>query len=130
VYNEKNFKTAHPLTFGLSLVAGMGVTVIMLALGIGVVQADANPSVIGAAIWAGVALMAIGIGGWIAVTRPFAHFDDINQPLEADHGHGHAHVTDQPHIVITSEATHDEHGHPIVIREDHPVQLTSGGSTH
>jgi len=37
-----------------------------------------------------VVLLIIGIGGWLVVVQPWRHFDDINQPLDDGHGHGHA----------------------------------------
>ncbi len=126
MYNEKNFKTSHPFTFGLSMVAGIGVIVMILALGVGVIQPEANSYVIGMAILIGLALLVIGVGGWIGLTRPFAHFDDINQPAESDHGHAHA----PHHAPQLLEPTHDEHGHPIVVASDHPVPTTPGVTQH
>ena len=121
MYNDKNFKTSNPPTFLLSLVAGTGVILIILALALGVIQADANSSVIGMAVAIGVTLMIIGIGGWVFLTRPFSHFDDINQPVEDDHGHAHAPAHDE---------THDEQGHPIVVADDASAIAHHGTPQH
>jgi len=82
-------KTANPTTFGLSMVAGVGFILMMLALGSGVVQGDAaNGQAIGMAFAAGLALFLCGFIGWLAVVQPFKHFDDINIPKEAgNHTH-------------------------------------------
>ncbi len=103
MYNDKNFKTAHPLTFGLSLTAGTGIVLMITALALGVMHvAGENTSALGMIFALGVVLTVIGIGGWLSVTRPFTHFDDINQPVEDDHGHA-AHGDD--HAIVP----HDDH---------------------
>jgi ABC-type nickel/cobalt efflux system permease component RcnA len=101
VYNDKNFKSSHPLTFGLSLTAGGGVILMILALAIGVIQGEAADGRLLSMMFAvGVALFIFGLGGWLAVKRPFTHFDDINKPIEDDH-HGHASHDD--HAIVSAE---------------------------
>jgi hypothetical protein len=79
-----------PLAFGLSLTAGAGLIVMMLALAFGVVQGDAaNGSIIGLTFAGGVVLLILGIGGWLAVVQPFKSFDDINQPQYTGHHEEH-----------------------------------------
>lgn len=118
-------KTSHPLSFGLAFVGGLGVVLMIVALGIGVVQgADANTSLIGVLFVAGLLMMVSGIGAWVAVTQPFAHFDDINVPKYT----GHAHDSHDTHEDTDSEhatereivkVTRDEHGHPIEVLPGH-----------
>lgn len=95
--------TRDPLPFGLSLAAGSGLTLMILALGFGVVQgADANTSIIGFAFIGGLLLLIVGVGGWLAVKRPFSNFDDINEPqYHGHHDHDHVHVHD------ASDEAHD-----------------------
>lgn len=75
-------------TFGLSLSAGFGLILIIVALAISVVIGETAAYLVSGAIAVGLVLMVIGIGGWLIVVQPWRHFDDINQPL--DDGHGHA----------------------------------------
>ncbi|MEO8397321.1 MAG: hypothetical protein ABI700_30270 [Chloroflexota bacterium] len=68
-----------PVPFGLSLTAGAGLILMILALGFGVVQgAAANSTVIGLTFAGGLGLLIIGIVGWLATVQPFKNFDDIN----------------------------------------------------
>jgi len=74
--------TSKPIPFYLSLTAGAGLILMMLALGIGVVQGSAADStVVGVTFAAGIGLLVIGIIGWFAVVQPSRHFDDINEVL-------------------------------------------------
>ena len=82
------------LTLSLSLIAGFGLTVMIIALAWGVVDGNANSDAIGILLVAGGMILVSGIAGWAGVTRPWEHFDDIN---EAQY-HGHAH-----------EEHHDDH---------------------
>ncbi|MBK8026471.1 MAG: hypothetical protein IPK19_35060 [Chloroflexi bacterium] len=79
-----------PIPFGLALTAGAGLVLMLTALGLGVANAEiANGGLIGFLFVAGLLLLITGIGIWTAVVRPFDHFDDINQPKDTGHGHGH-----------------------------------------
>jgi hypothetical protein len=79
-----------PIQFGLSLVAGGGLVLMIVALGVGVVNAEAaNGGLVGTLFIAGLLLLIAGIGAWIGYTRPFAHFDDINEPKYTGHAHDH-----------------------------------------
>ncbi len=117
MYNDKNFKTAHPLTFGLSMVAGIGVILMITALAVGVIQPNANSYVIGMLLVGGLACFVVGVGGWLSVVRPFTHFDDITKPIEDDHGHGHAALP----------ALTDEHGHPIAAVDESAAETHGTG---
>lgn len=81
------------LTVSLALVGGAGITVIVIAFFIGVVDTTANSSVIGLAILAGLLALAGAIIAWFAVVQPHKHFDDINVPLY----HGHDHHAEEHH---------------------------------
>ncbi|NDJ59907.1 MAG: hypothetical protein GYB67_02210 [Chloroflexi bacterium] len=96
--------TNNPLTFGLALAAGTGILLMILALAFGVVGgADADMTLIAILFFLGLALLIGGIAGWLFVVQPFANFDDINQPQDAephdDHG---AHDADH-------DDAHDDH---------------------
>lgn len=118
--NYNNKQTGNPLTFGLSMIAGTGVTLMIIAGGVGVLQGDdANTGAIGVLFAAGLLLLIAGSIAWFGVVQPHKHFDDINQPLEDDHAHGHAHdsaivpVEGEAGAVVTVER--DAHGHPITV---------------
>jgi ABC-type nickel/cobalt efflux system permease component RcnA len=113
-------KTAHPLTFGLSFVASLGVILIIVALGIGVTQGSAaDGNAVNALLVAGFLLMIGGIGAWVGVTQPFNHFDDISQPKYTGHAHhdepGEVHADEKALTAVVTDA----HGHVIETRQSH-----------
>jgi len=78
--------SSKPIPFGLSMTAGAGLVLMILALGFGVVQgAAANSTAVGLTFAAGLGLLIIGVGGWLATVQPFNHFDDINVPQYTGH---------------------------------------------
>jgi hypothetical protein len=79
---------------GIAMIGGLGITLMMLALGIGVVLPDA-PSVIGLVVALGVGLLITSIAGWIIATRPYEHFDDIT--VAQYHGHHHEEESSDSH---------------------------------
>lgn len=86
-------KTSQPMTFGLALLTGGGLIVMMLALAIGVVQgAAANSATIGLVFVLGLALFLGGAGGWVAVTKPHENFDDLTTPHFTGHHHDDHHA--------------------------------------
>jgi amino acid transporter len=110
-----NIKTKHtnnPLTFGLAMTAGIGLVLMIVALGIGVIgQPDANA--IGVLFALGLVLFLLGVGAWVGVTKPYQHFDDINQPKDSGHGHGHgAHDASHAITVTDPNAAAVEPAHP------------------
>ena len=88
--SEKISTNHSPIVWWVSLVAGLGVSFMIVALGVGVGQSagnDNNP--VGMLFAAGLVLFILGVVAWFAVVQPQKHFDDINQPAEDEH-HGHA----------------------------------------
>lgn len=74
---------------GLAFCAGIGLTLMVVALGIGATQGDAaNLATVNITFAAGLVMLVSGIIGWFAIVQPQRHFDDINQPAEDEH-HGH-----------------------------------------
>lgn len=105
--NYNNKQTANPLNFGLAMLAGGGVVLMIIAGGVGVVQgAETSAGAIGVLFAGGLLLMIGGIVAWVVINQPYKHFDDINQPL--DDGHGHAHASHDEHAIVPVEA--DAHG--------------------
>lgn len=87
LFNNK--VTGQPLTFGLAMTAGLGLILMMLALAIGVISGTTvDGRALTVAFVAGLFLLIGGIIGWVIVTEPWKHFDDINQPKDTGHGHG------------------------------------------
>lgn len=107
VYTTKNFRTANPLMFGLAMVTGIGIILMILVLGLGVVEGnEANTQEFGMIFALGLLMTIAGAIAWTAVVRPFKNFDDINQPLEDDH---HAHAHDEHALVVAEDAQVAEH---------------------
>ncbi|MEZ4666809.1 MAG: hypothetical protein R3E39_02615 [Anaerolineae bacterium] len=90
-----------PAVLGMSMIAGLGVILVVTALAVGVIQGtSADGNAIGLLFAVGVGLFVFGAGGWYALTQPQRHFDDINVPL--DDGHGHAAHSDE-HAIVPAE---------------------------
>lgn len=92
------------LVVSLAFIAGAGLTLMVVAAAIGVIQAeDADTRALGLLFAAGLVLLVGGIGAWLAVERPFMHFDDINVPApdehhdEEDHQHTETALIAAPH---------------------------------
>ena len=89
-----------PLTWWLAALAGTGMTLMIVAAAIGVITGQG----VGLLFALGALMLLGGGGAWIGVTRPFEHFDDINQPIDGGHvSHGH----DEAH----EESAHDADAH-------------------
>jgi hypothetical protein len=98
---EKISIVPNPAIWPVSLVAGAGVTLMVLALGIGAVQgAAADSSAIGLAFAGGLVLLVLGSVAWFAIAQPQKHFDDINVPA-ADEHHGHDSHADEHALAVT-----------------------------
>lgn len=92
VTEEPNVEMAGPsrLTqYGLAMVGGVGMTLLILGASIGVIYgaglgADSTHS-LGLALIVGLLLLILAIGFWLGWARPFERFDDINVPAEPEH---------------------------------------------
>jgi hypothetical protein len=85
VATETN-STSHSLVVGLAFIAGAGLILMVTVAAVGAIQGDAaDPNALGVLFALGVILLVGGIGAWLGVVRPFAHFDDINQPAPDEH---------------------------------------------
>jgi hypothetical protein len=89
-----------PIVLAVSLVAGFGLTLMIVVLGIGAVQGGAaDTGAITVGFLLGLVIFALGVIAWFVKVQPQRHFDDINQPAPDDHGHSHddhAHDEGQP----------------------------------
>jgi hypothetical protein len=110
-------------TLSFSLLAGLGIVLMILALAIGVITgnsadttaAASNSSTITILFIAGLLALIAGAAAWIGVTQPFRNFDDINVPADdVAHGHEEAH-SDETAIVVADE-------HALVIAEPETSQ--------
>jgi len=91
-----------PLVIGLAFCAGLGLTIMIVALGLGVINgAEANANTLGMLFASGLVIFIGGVGGWLGVARPFQNFDDINQPAEDDH---HAREAHDEHAIVEHKA--------------------------
>ena len=95
---------------GLAFCAGIGLTLMVIALGIGVTQGDAaNLATVNITFAAGVVLLVTGIVGWFAIVQPQRHFDDINVPAEDNHHTTHS--ADEHALAVTTEHAVTEYKH-------------------
>jgi len=86
------------LQVGLSMIGGSGITIMVVAAAIGVIGAEnANSDQIGLWMALGTAMLIGAIIAWAAVVRPFANFDDINEPQYHGHHHEEDHDSGEEH---------------------------------
>ena len=92
VTNERNHVTTQPskLTlYGLAMVGGAGMTLMILGASIGVIYGAALDAAathqLGLMIVIGLFLLVLAVGFWLGWVRPFERFDDINIPAEPEH---------------------------------------------
>lgn len=99
VTDNRNPRTGNnALTIGFSAIAGLGFFAMMLALATGVIKGEsANSSSIGLLFAAGALLFVAGLAAWLAVVRPWEHFDDINVPKYHGHHHDDDHAAEADH---------------------------------
>lgn len=90
--DERNGNVTQPskLTlYGLAMVGGVGMTMMMLGASIGVIYGTALDAAathsLGLMIVVGLLLLILAIGFWLGWVRPFERFDDINIPAEPEH---------------------------------------------
>jgi hypothetical protein len=102
--NIKTTKTDNPLTFGTALTAGIGLVLMIVALGAGVAGGESSAGAVSLLFLGGLGLLVLGVGAWIAAVRPFEHFDDITQPKDAGYGHGSHDNTHAPELPAGQEA--------------------------
>lgn len=103
---ESTNPTRHPQTFGLALIGGLGIVLMIIALGVGVLQAGADTRVAAVTMVAGVLLLVFSVVGWVVLTKPFQNFDDINVPKYTGHHHDEHHdgQGDEHHDDAASQA--------------------------
>ena len=79
-----------PLNVFLAVVGGIGLTLMSIALGIGVIGAENAPMGLFNALFFGGLVLLIGASiGWFGVSQPHKHFDDINEPQYTGHHNEH-----------------------------------------
>lgn len=76
---------------GLAMIGGLGITLMVLAAGIGVVLPNADSGLAGLVTLVGLGLLITGVGGWVIVVRPYENFDDITIPAPDEHHHDEEH---------------------------------------
>ena len=75
--------------YGLAMVGGLGMTLMIFAVSIGVIYGEmldaSSTHSLGLLIVAGMFLLLLSIVFWLGWLRPFQGFDDINVPAEPEH---------------------------------------------
>lgn len=98
---ERDPQSQNSITLGFSLLAGLGVTLMMVGAAWGVIEGEsADSTTIGLLIIAGALMFISGAGVWMGYTRPWETFDDISQPMY----HGHHHEEEEHAVVLVDEA--------------------------
>lgn len=84
------------ITLSLSMLAGGGVLLMIMALLLGVLN-TVDGAIVTMMLVGGLILLVIAVGVWMGVERPHERYDDINVPLPDEHGHGHDHAHEDEH---------------------------------
>ena len=88
-HTESSEQPSHNTLIGLSMVGGLGITMMIVAATIGVIGGASldsqSTNLIGLTMVAGLLLLIVAIGFWMGLVRPFQNFDDINVPAEPEH---------------------------------------------
>lgn len=91
---------SNSLSIGMAFIAGIGLTLMVVAAGVGVVQGEAaSSSLLGLMFAGGLVMLISGIVAWFVIVQPHHHFDDINVPEYTGHGHGDEHHAEEHAIV-------------------------------
>lgn len=82
-------QTNNALVIGLAVVGGTGLTIMTVALAMGVIQGENATDMISTLFFGGLVLLVGASIGWFGVTEPHKHFDDINEPHYTGHHEEH-----------------------------------------
>lgn len=80
-------QVSESVTLGLSGLGGLGITIMIVAAGVGVIDPSIDSDLIGFWVVMGLFMLIGAIVAWFFVVQPHKNFDDINQPLVEEH-HG------------------------------------------
>lgn len=100
------------ITLGLALVGGIGVTLMIAAGAIGVVDgAQADNEIVGLLFWSGTAAVVAAMSGWMVATRPWEIFPSVTEGYydTSEEAAGHSHDEDDHAPALPAEA--QSHGH-------------------
>lgn len=79
------------------MVGGLGMTLTLVAAGLGVIDANADADAIGLAVLVGLVTTLGAILAWFFYVQPHKDFDDITVPMYHGHHHDEPHENDQAH---------------------------------
>lgn len=94
---ETKAAVSQNVLYGLAMIGGLGMTLMIVAAGIGVVLPDVDSSLVALIVVLGFGLMIASVGGWVIAVRPHEHFDDITVPQYHGHHHEEAHEDAEKH---------------------------------
>ena len=101
--NETKPAVSQNVLYGLAMIGGLGLTLMIVAAGIGVLNLDGfDNSIIGLFVGLGFGLLVASIGGWVIAVRPHENFDDIT--VAQYHGHHHEEHHEEAHAEGEQEA--------------------------
>ncbi|MFW5692011.1 MAG: hypothetical protein ACOCX3_01530 [Chloroflexota bacterium] len=84
--SEETIDTRNSLTLSFAMLAGLGLTLMMVSAGIGVIQGEqADNSLLGLIFAAGVALMISGVVAWMGAARPWERFPSVTEGYYAEY---------------------------------------------
>lgn len=84
---ETKEEPSEGLLMGIAMIGGLGITMMVLAAGIGVVLPNADSTLAGMVTLVGAGLLFTSVAGWVIIVRPYENFDDITQALDDGHHH-------------------------------------------
>ena len=105
--NTQNTNPNQSLITWLSMLGGLGITLMVGALAIGSVDASASSNAIGLTLLTGLLCLLAAIVAWFGVVQPHKHFDDINVPQY--HGHEHHDTAHSDDHAATEQAQTEQH---------------------
>lgn len=86
--SNKSNPISKNLLLALSTIGGLGITLMMVAAAVGVVEgATADNQSLSLYFGLGCLMLVSACGAWFAIVRPDKNFDDINQALEEEAHH-------------------------------------------
>lgn len=90
----------------IAMIGGVGITLIVVVLAIGVVNPNASGGAVGMGVLVGFALIATSVGAWVIIEQPHKDFDDINVPQYHGHHHEDDHAEEAHAGDAAEEAAH------------------------
>lgn len=90
--DNQNSQIDPGLLTGLAMIGGLGMTIMIVAAGVGVADSTVDSQVIGLFVLIGFIILISAILTWLFVAQPYRSFDNIDIPAPDEHAHEHDHA--------------------------------------